>query len=241
MKELCFDISTWQQGINYNEIKNQVKYCILRAGFWDSKDNQFDNHYNNLKDLNLGAYWYSYATNESEARMEAYTMLEIIKDKQFSLPIFMDLEDPSISGIGKDRLDRIVNAFGEVIENAGYYFAVYTNVNWYKNIISGKELNKKYDWWIACWSDSAPSGINYGVWQFTNNCNVAGMRVDGNYIIKDYPSIIRNAGLNHLEPTIEPIPEPEPVPEPEPIKKPNIIQIIFDLIKELIEILRGKM
>ena len=105
MKELCFDISTWQNGINYNEIKRQSNFCILRAGFWDTKDNQFENHYNNLKDLNLGAYWYSYATTEDEARMEAKTMLEVIKDKKFTLPIFMDIEDSTISGIGKERID----------------------------------------------------------------------------------------------------------------------------------------
>ena len=45
MKELCFDISTWQGGIDYNEIIRQTNYCILRAGFDVTKDNQFDNHY----------------------------------------------------------------------------------------------------------------------------------------------------------------------------------------------------
>ena len=54
MKEQCFDISTWQGGIDYNEIKKRTNYCILRAGFGDFgsgiKDNQFDNHYENLKD-----------------------------------------------------------------------------------------------------------------------------------------------------------------------------------------------
>ena len=64
MKKLCFDISTWQGGINYNEIKNKCDYVILRAGFSTTKDNQFENHYANLKNINVGAYWYSYAQNE---------------------------------------------------------------------------------------------------------------------------------------------------------------------------------
>lgn len=204
MKELCFDISTWQGGINYEEIRKRVNYCILRAGFWNQEDNQFENHYANLQGLNLGAYWYSYATDEEQARMEARKCLEVINGKKFTMPIYMDVEDSSMANLGKDKLNNIIRAFGEVIENAGYYFAVYTNLNWYRNIISGSELNQKYDWWIACWSDTAPSGVNYGVWQFTSNYNDFGTRLDANYVIKDYPKMIKEYGLNHLtsdEPT----------------------------------------
>lgn len=203
MKERCIDISTWQGGINYNDIRDNFKYVILRAGFgFNTKDNQFENHYNNLQGLNLGAYWYSYATNSDEARREANKFIEIVKGKKFTLPLYLDLEDSSQRGLGRDTLDSIVRAFGEVIENAGYYFGVYTNLDWYRNIISGSELNKKYDWWIACWSNSAPGGVNYGIWQDTNNLSVGGYRVDGDYIIKDYPTIIKEAGLNHLDNSI---------------------------------------
>ena len=198
MKELCFDISTWQGGIDYSSIRKRVNYCIIRAGFSTTKDNQFENHYNNLQGLNLGAYWYSYATTPDEARLEARTFLKVIEDKKFTLPLYLDLEDPSISNLGRNTLNEIVKAFGEIIENAGYYFGVYTNLNWYRNVISGSELNKKYDWWIACWSDNAPSNVDYGVWQFTSNYNDFGTRLDANYVFKDYPSIIKNAGLNHL-------------------------------------------
>lgn len=206
MKERCIDISTWQGGINYNDIRNRFKYAILRAGFSETKDNQFDNHYNNLQGLNLGAYWYSYASNSNQARREANKFLEVVKGKKFTLPLYLDLEDPSIRGLGRSTLDSIVRAFGEVIEGAGYYFGVYTNLDWYRNIISGSELNKKYDWWIACWSDNAPGGVNYGVWQDTNNLSVGGQRVDGDYVFKDYPTIIRQAGLNHLDNSIPNIP-----------------------------------
>ena len=198
MKELCFDISTWQGGINYNSIKSKAKYCILRAGFSETEDNQFQNHYNNLQGLNLGAYWYSYATTIDEAKKEARRFLQVIGDRKFTLPLFLDLEDSSQAGLGRNTLNNIVKAFGDIIENAGYYFAVYTNLNWYRNIISGSELNKKYDWWIACWSDNPPSGVDYGVWQFTSDYNIDGNRVDANYIFKDYPTIIKNSGLNHL-------------------------------------------
>ena len=213
MRELCFDISTWQGGINYQAIRDRVNYCILRAGFSETKDNRFEEHYANLQGLNLGAYWYSYATNVDEARREAITFLDIVDGKKFTMPLFLDIEDPSQRGLGRDRLNDIIRAFGEIIENAGYYFGVYTNLDWYRNVISGSELNRSYDWWIACWSDSAPSGVDYGVWQFTSNYNDFGTRLDANYVIKDYPSIIKDAGLNHLGGDT-PTPTPTPTPDP---------------------------
>ena len=141
-----------------------------------------------------------------KARAEARRFLEVIQDKKFTLPLFLDLEDSSIRGEGRSTLNDIVRAFGEIIENAGYYFGVYTNLDWYRNVISGSELNKKFDWWIACWSDSAPSGVNFGVWQFTSDYIIDNERVDANYVYVDYPDVIRKAGLNHLEVTPTPTP-----------------------------------
>ena len=209
MKELCFDISAWQGGINYQAIRERVNYCILRAGYSNTKDKCFEEHYANLQGLNLGAYWYSYALSVEGARQEARSFLNTIKGKRFTLPLYLDLEDASQAGLGRDTLNAMVRAFGEEIENAGYYFGVYTNLNWYRNIISGSELNSKYDWWIACWSDSAPSNVDYGVWQFTSDYNTFGCRLDANYVLKDYPKIIKELGLNHLDD--EPTPTPTPV------------------------------
>lgn len=219
MKELCFDFSTWNDSLDYNEVRKLTDKVIIRGGFSTTKDNRFDKHYNNLQGINLGVYWFCYATTPEEARREARKCLEVIEGKQFTLPIFLDMEDDEdcgylLSQLGRDRLDAIVTAFGEVIEGAGYYFGVYTNLDWYRNILSGSELNQKYDWWIAAWYDGeeGPSGVNYGIWQFTSNYYIAGDIVDANYVYKDYPTIIREAGLNHLggEPTPTPTPTPEP-------------------------------
>ena len=215
MRELCFDISTWQGGIDYQAIRERTNYCILRAGFEYTEDNQFENHYANLQGLNLGAYWYSYAQSPDEAREEARTFLRVVDGKKLTLPLYLDIEDPSMSGLGRDTLDAIVRAFGEEIEGAGYYFGVYSNLNWYRNIISGRELNNRYDWWIAAWydGDEGPDGVDYGVWQFTSDYNDFGWRLDANYVYLDYPTIIREAGLNHLGGDT-PTPTPTPTPEP---------------------------
>lgn len=205
MKIFGIDISTWQKNYPYDAANAEgVRFAILRAGFSRTKDNQFETHYANAKRLGwgVGAYWYMYATSVEAAKAEAQAFLKAIAGKQFEYPVYLDIEDPSLRGLGRDKLNAMVKAFGEVIEGAGYYFGVYTNLDWYRNVISGAELNKKYDWWIACWSTGAPSGVNYGVWQFGGETNyirgnkVAGVTTDQNYAFKDYPNIMLQYGLN---------------------------------------------
>ena len=202
MSRFGIDISTWQDNFNYSLATTQgVKFAIIRAGFSTTKDNRFEKHYENAKSQgwDLGAYWYSYATTKEEAIKEANTFINTIKGKKFTYPIYLDIEDPSLSNLGKDKLNEIVNSFAKVVEDAGYYFGVYTNINWYRNIISGTELNKKYDWWIAYWGNSKPENIDYGIWQNTSSYQVGNDKIDSDYCYKDYPSIIRDAKLNHLD------------------------------------------
>ena len=132
MKDFGIDISTWQDNLNYNSCTSKgVKFAILRAGFSNTKDNRFEKHYIKAKEQgwNIGAYWYSYATTVSEAKEEANSFLNVIKGKEFNMPLYLDIEDQSLSNLGRDTLDSIVRTFGKVIEDAGYYFGVYSNLN----------------------------------------------------------------------------------------------------------------
>ena len=66
-KVSCVDISEFQQGINFNKMKNDgIKAVIIRAGYGresSQKDSMFESHYKNAKSENMmiGVYWYSYA------------------------------------------------------------------------------------------------------------------------------------------------------------------------------------
>lgn len=205
MKIFGIDISTWQKNYPYDKANAEgVEFAILRAGYGRTKDNQFETHYANAKRLGwgVGAYWYMYATTVEAAEAEAKAFLKAIADKQFEYPIYLDIEDKTVRATGRDNCNAMVRAFGEIIEAAGYYFGVYSNVDWYKNVLSGAELNKDYDWWIASWSKGAPKGINYGLWQFGGETNyirdneIAGVVTDQNYAVKDYPAIMKKYGLN---------------------------------------------
>lgn len=227
MKLFGIDISTWQRNYPYGGATREgVKFAILRAGFGQTKDNQFETHYAAAKaqGWGVGAYWYMYATTIEGAKAEARAFLRAIAGKKFEYPLYLDLEDNSIANkTSKETRNAMVRAFGEIIESAGYYFGVYSNLNWYRNLISGSELNKRYDWWIACWSTGAPSGVNYGLWQFGGETNyqrsnkVAGVITDQNWAVKDYPTIMKTYGKNGYSKSgggSTPTPQPQPTPQP---------------------------
>ena len=221
-KVFGIDISRWQAGYPYAAAtKEGVKFAILRAGCSQTKDGSFETHYANAKaqGWGVGAYWYLYATSVAGAQAEARAFLKAVAGKQFEYPLYLDIEDSSISNnTSKSTRDAMVRAFGEIIESAGYYFGVYSNKYWYNSLISGSELNKKYDWWIAQWSTGAPTGVNYGLWQFGGETNyqrsnkVAGVTTDQNWAVKDYPSIMKQLGLNGFSKSGGTTPAPAPAP-----------------------------
>lgn len=216
------DISVWQKGYPYKSAtKEGVKFAILRAGASRTKDSQFETHYKNAKKQGwgVGAYWYTYATTVAEAIIEAKQFVKAIKGKKFEYPIYLDIEDRSVyNGTSKTTRNEIVKTFAKIIEEAGYYYGVYTNVDWYRNKISGAELNKKYDWWIASWTKTKPSGISAGMWQFGGSSNairsprIAGITTDQDYAYKDYPSLMKKLGKNGYKKETSPTPTPTPKP-----------------------------
>lgn len=202
------DLSKWQNPAAYPYAQAKTEgfsFAILRAGCGKNKDTVFETHYRNCKNngFQVGTYWYSYAYSVEEAQIEANTFVDAIKGKQFEYPVYLDIEDNLIlKNTTKITRDEIVRTFGRTLEKAGYYFGVYTNKNWFDNYISGKELNKKYDWWIADWRGKDPQGLNYGLWQYGGSSNpirsakIGGVVTDQNFALKNYPEIIKKAGLN---------------------------------------------
>ena len=229
------DISSYQNGLSLKTVKDAgYSFVILRAGYtgWGGdgtgkyKDPCFEGFYAEAKKVGLqvGAYWYSCASDGPKGKAEARYMIDnCLAGKQFELPIFMDVEDSHHQiPAGKSRLTDTIIAFCEELENNGYYASIYANPNFFNNYIDTPRLSP-YDKWLALWNSSTakPTYLNgaFGVWQNSSSGSVGGYRVDTDYCYNDYASIMVNAGLNGFsKPTPTPTPEPTPVPTPEPPK-----------------------
>lgn len=227
MERKGLDISSYQKGINFDEIKSKVDFLILRAGFtgWGgdgtnkNKDSCFEDFYSKSKarGIPVGAYWYSCANTYEKGKAEAeYLYNNCLKGKQFEYPIYMDVEEDRHQQVGKSRMADAIKGFCEYLENKGYYVGIYANSNYFNNFIDTAKLSM-YDKWLAVWTSNKPSFKygDYGLWQNSSSGYISGMRVDTDYAYKDYPTIIKKAGLNGYSK------ETPETPKVEPTKKSN--------------------
>ena len=229
MQRFGIDVSTWQGNPNWSQVKSAgVEFAILRIGYTGSgsaksraKDNKFDYNYTECKKVGMpiGVYYFSRAVNYDEGVREAKTVLGWLKDKSLEYPVYIDVEDGVYqAGASKTDLTNAVIGFCKTIEEAGWYAGIYANLSWFTSRMILSQLTA-YDKWLAQWSSKPSSSVPCGMWQFGGETNVirdnhikgiSGI-VDMNYAYKDYPSIMKELGLNGYkksEPISEPIPEP---------------------------------
>ncbi len=209
---LVIDISTFQEpsDIDYDAISKQVKGVILRAGYtgWGTgcdyyKDEDFERHYKefNARHIPMGAYWYSCADTPEEGRAEAKEFLKLVQGKKFLLPLYWDTEDEHHQRpASKQQLTDTGKAFLSTLEANGYYAGIYGSTSWLNTELDMNQLDD-YDVWVAHYGVAQPSYKgNYNMWQFTSSYHLSGYKgnLDANWMYKDYPTIIKSNGLNHL-------------------------------------------
>ena len=217
------DVSKWQGNFDFAKAKSEgVEFVILRGAYSTIKDTKFESYYKTCKELNLpvGVYHYSMAKSVPEARSEANFLINnVLKEKQFEYPIYMDVDDKVQGALGKDLLTDIVIAFCDTLEKAGYYVGIYSSASFFATYMHESKL-ERFDKWIAQWSKSCTYKGQYGMWQFGGETNkirtniVAGVVCDQDYCYKDYPAIIKSAGLNgfeHKDGINTPLPEIKPL------------------------------
>lgn len=198
------DVSKWQGGVNWNEVKkDSTEFAILREGWGKKSPNQIDKkfkeNYENAKAVGIpvGCYHYSYADSVEDAKREAEFCLENIRDMKLEYPICFDIEDREMLKLSNRQRTDTVKAFCDDIEKAGYYAMFYCNLNWLNNYLIKEELLPKYDLWLAEWNVAAPS-VSCGIWQKSDKGTINGIsgNVDLDIAYKNYPEIMTSKGLN---------------------------------------------
>lgn len=193
------DVSKWQGYIDWNKVKAAgIEFAIIRAGYGKEsyqKDAYFERNYVGAKKAGIpcGVYWYSYATNEAEAREEAKACLAVIKGKQFEFPIYYDVEEKA----SFPKANKLIEIFCGELELAGYFAGVYMS-RWPLTNYVSESVRKRYALWIAEYGPKLNYDGQYGIWQNSSEGSVAGINgnVDTDICRVDYPSIIKKKGLN---------------------------------------------
>lgn len=209
------DVSRWQGDIDWKNVRTD--FCIIQAGYGreiTQKDKCFEKNYAGCKAAGIpcGAYWYSYATSEEEAKKEAAVCIEVLKGKQFEYPIYYDVEEQRILSLDKDKVSAIIKAFCGELEKAGYFVGLYMSAYPLGNLTS-EVVRSRYAVWVAHYGVIKPcySGA-YGIWQKSSNGTITGIagNVDLDECYEDYPTIIKSAGLNGYKKPVATQPEKKP-------------------------------
>ena len=203
------DVSKHNGAIDWIKVRSAgIDGAIIRAGFGrlaSQKDIMFEANYRGAAEagLHIGAYWYSYAVSADEAVQEAKAFLECIKGKKFDLPVYFDIEEESQVKLGKKACTEIVKAFCQTVEKAGYFCGVYSFDSFFATNLDA-DIPKKYSCWVARVDGKAPQSCSaYGMWQYSWKAPVNGVSggVDISDCYKDFPAVIKSAGLNKYNKT----------------------------------------
>ncbi len=195
------DVSRWQGDINWSLVRNSgIQFAMLRATYGTGGfDLYFKQNYPAARKVGIavGAYHFAYALTPEQAVAEAEHCHSKLKGKKFEYPIAYDMEYEEMAKLGKTKISAIAKAFCEKMEEYGYYVCIYASKHWLENYFTD-EILKRYDIWLAQWSDKPTYSKAYGIWQKTSKGRVDGIEgnVDLDESYKNYPAIMKYNGLN---------------------------------------------
>lgn len=205
MVKKVIDVSYSQGRIDWDTVKNHIDGAILRCGYGDNISSQDDAQWaRNVSEcerlgIPYGVYLYSYADSDAHMQSEVDHILRLIKGRKLSYPVYIDLEDSTLRG--RFSASRFLK-MGEQIEKAGYWFGVYANLDWFRNVI-GTSLDA-YTKWVAQYNVTCD--MDCDMWQYTSTGSVPGISgdVDMNECYQDFPSLILGNKKPETKPTNPP-------------------------------------
>ena len=203
------DISKHQgKNIDCAKLKPSDKeFVIIKTGYsWYQGgmniDSQFlDNAAGATKyGIPWGAYIWAYDKTPAAARISANCLADLLDAYKLDYPVYYDFEDEQYLKFDRVASANIIKAFLDTLQDRGYYAGLYTYTNFAKGYIDMARLTA-YDLWIADYTGKVGWTGPYGMWQHSAKGRLEAISggkvdVDLNIAYKDYPAIIRGAGLN---------------------------------------------
>ena len=165
-------------------------------------DPTFETNYRNARaaGLDVGIYYYTYATSEAMADAELALLRQEVYGKEFSLPVCVDVEENKLKQLSTLDLSNLVAYALEQVEKMGFYAQLYTYTG-YKYELDMARLSSRWDVWLADYTGETPNvTFNYNAHQHTSKGAVPGIsgNVDLNVTTLNYPRIIEKNGLTRL-------------------------------------------
>lgn len=171
------DVSVWQGKIDWLKVKaDGVVGAIIRYADGHYLDKNFDANMTGAKKagLHVGAYIFSRAKTKAEAESEAASLFNACKPYDPDMPLYIDLEDSSLSKYA----DTVAIAFLNKMTQLGGRGGVYANLNWWNNYLTktAKEYSA-HPFWIAQYNSKITHSNPklFGMWQYSSSGSVNGI------------------------------------------------------------------
>lgn len=210
------DVSFYQGDIDWERVKPQIDFAILRIGLGDDipsqDDKQFERNYAECIRLGIpfAVYFFSYAVNKAKVQSEIAHIKRLLNGKAINAPVYIDVENTrglDWRTISNAELLGIMQEFNAQLNALGYKMGIYSSRSAFWN---EKMTDKWYDSiskWVAEYGDKVNDfNRTYDIWQYTSKG-----RIDG---------IAGNVDMNNMynniftEDKLQPAPKPQPTPAP---------------------------
>lgn len=165
-------------------------------------DPTFETNYRNARaaGLDVGVYYYTYATSEAMADAELALVRQAVYGKELTLPLAVDVEENELKPMSTLDLTNLAAYALEQVEKMGFYAQLYTYTG-YKYELDMERLSSRWDVWLADYTGKTPKvDFKYSAHQHTSKGSVPGIsgNVDLSVTEINYPRIIRKKSLTRL-------------------------------------------
>lgn len=195
------DVSMWQGEIDFEKAKKEgVEFVLIKANEAKFIDPMFERNYNAAKKagLKVGSYMYLTAINSIQAIEQAEFFNNVICNKEFEMPLFVDYEEGLFfPGEGKTENTAILKAALYYLNTiCQHVCGIYTYSYYLKNYLD-YDMIKSVILWCGEIAEKLPSP-EYDIWQFggdknlIKSPNVANVVCDQNYCYYDFPAYIKD-------------------------------------------------
>ena len=196
------DVSSHQGEIDWQALRRDgAEFAILRAGYRGYTDGGlfedplFRSNAQAALDegIDVGVYFFSQAITVEEAEAEARFVLELLEGLEITWPIAFDWEpveaEARTDGLSGRDMTACALVFCEVIREAGYTPAIYTNQAQSRLYYgyAAEELETIHIW-LADYQDTPVFDYPFQLWQYTDAGALNGVNVpiDLNLSFVDY-------------------------------------------------------
>lgn len=189
MSRFGIDVSHYQLDIDWKQVPSSgIKFVIMKAMYETSHkpDEYFERNYAGCvaNGIDKGAYIFIGSRSVMDPVDDAEAFLDVLDGRKLEYGIWLDLESKNIRTYGKAVLTNIIVTEAEIFESAGYRVGLYTNLDWYRNVIDKDILVNKYPFWIARYPkydggelvNSLSPEAFAEAWQYSSKGKVAGIR-----------------------------------------------------------------